>query len=182
VPACIPVLAVQLQGRGSLHAHILLWLDPNDVDEVCKEICCVVPGKYRGANTALCPATADMFEEPQCEALQYLQAQVLQKQQHFCRDVGVRGSCREQGTCRYHFPHGLQPQHEPQYCDKSGTHRYYCPRYCDRNTVPYHPMVLLLWGAHTNVQRVTHSAWSYYLFKYALKVSSLGGPSPVQHV
>lgn len=44
-------------------------------------------------------------------------------------------------------------------------------RFCDLDqfVVPYHPAVLLAWGAHTNVQRVTDAAWSYYVLKYAAK-------------
>ena len=45
------------------------------------------------------------------------------------------------------------------------------PRHCDRNVVPYHPTILLLWGAHMNLQRITNNAWSFYLLKYSLKVS-----------
>ena len=37
--------------------------------------------------------------------------------------------------------------------------------------VPYHPVVAYLWGAHTNIQVVTNAAWSFYMLKYALKVS-----------
>lgn len=39
----------------------------------------------------------------------------------------------------------------------------------DEYVVPYHPAVLLLWGAHINVQRVTNAAWSAYMLKYAMK-------------
>lgn len=35
--------------------------------------------------------------------------------------------------------------------------------------VPYHPAVLLAWGAHMNLQVVTDTNWSYYLLKYAAK-------------
>ena len=28
----------EVQGRGSLHAHIMLWIQPSDVDNVCMEI------------------------------------------------------------------------------------------------------------------------------------------------
>ena len=28
----------EVQGRGSLHAHIMLWIHPSDVDNVCMEI------------------------------------------------------------------------------------------------------------------------------------------------
>lgn len=39
----------------------------------------------------------------------------------------------------------------------------------DRVVVPYHPLVMLLWGAHMNIQAVTQQAWSLYLLKYAMK-------------
>lgn len=51
---------------------------------------------------------------------------------------------------------------------------YYRPRYVDRNVVPYHPVILLLWGAHMNLQRVTSDAWSHYLLKYAFKCEPTG--------
>ncbi len=36
-------------------------------------------------------------------------------------------------------------------------------KYEDRNVVPYHASLFLLWGAHLNIQRTTPSYWSYYL-------------------
>jgi hypothetical protein len=36
--------------------------------------------------------------------------------------------------------------------------------------VPYHPAVLLAWGAHMNIQCVTESSWSFYVLKYAAKM------------
>ena len=32
------MILLQVQGRGSLHAHIILWLHPEDVDSVASEI------------------------------------------------------------------------------------------------------------------------------------------------
>ena len=40
--------------------------------------------------------------------------------------------------------------------------------------MPYHPTVLLLWNAHMNLQRITNSAWSFYLLKYAMKCEPNG--------
>ena len=37
----------------------------------------------------------------------------------------------------------------------------------DGDVVPYHPAVLLAWGAHVNIQRVTNTSWSFYILKYA---------------
>lgn len=39
----------------------------------------------------------------------------------------------------------------------------------DGMVVPYHPAVLLAWGAHMNLQAVTDTALSFYLLKYAAK-------------
>ena len=36
------------------------------------------------------------------------------------------------------------------------------------------PELLLLWGRHVNVQKVTNTAWSYYLMKYCCKTESSG--------
>jgi hypothetical protein len=35
--------------------------------------------------------------------------------------------------------------------------------------VPYHAMILLLWGAHIDLQLITYSYWSYYILKYVMK-------------
>lgn len=47
---------------------------------------------------------------------------------------------------------------------------YFQPKYCDKNVVPYHATILLVWGAHINLQWITFSYWSYYLIKYAMKL------------
>ncbi|MCO5577392.1 hypothetical protein L7F22_031224 [Adiantum nelumboides] len=51
---------------------------------------------------------------------------------------------------------------------------YYRPGYEHQNVVPYHPTILLLWGAHMNIQRVTNSSMSYYLLKYTMKEETIG--------
>ena len=44
-------------------------------------------------------------------------------------------------------------------------HRFIYPRHNtgDENVVPYHCAVLAAWGAHMNIQRVTATAWSFYV-------------------
>jgi hypothetical protein len=44
----------------------------------------------------------------------------------------------------------------------------------DRNIVPYHASLLLLWNAHLNIQDIIFSYWSYYLFKYIMKCEQHG--------
>ncbi len=62
----------------------------------------------------------------------------------------------------------------PLYNQATKRFDYYRPSVADRNVVPYHPDILLLWGAHMNLQLVTHETWSYYLLKYALKAEPAG--------
>ena len=79
--------------------------------------------------------------------------------------------CRDKSRlCKYGFPCKVQPNRKPVVDDESGRFLYYRPRYCDRNVVPYHPTIALLWNAHSNIQLVTDKEWSFYLLKYAMKV------------
>jgi hypothetical protein len=42
---------------------------------------------------------------------------------------------------------------------------YFRPGWEHRNVVPYHPAILLIWGAHMNLQMITNASWSLYLLK-----------------
>lgn len=97
---------------------------------------------------------------------------VINKIQHVCRADG----CLKGGKgCKYGFP--VLKEH-PEKCASFNPAKsrweYFCLRKIDRNTVPYHPIVLLLWGAHCNVLRITSSSWSYYVLKYAVKCEPTG--------
>jgi len=46
---------------------------------------------------------------------------------------------------------------------------YFQIGYYDKNVVPHHATISLVWGAHINLQWITSSYWSYYLLKYAMK-------------
>jgi hypothetical protein len=81
-----------------------------------------------------------------------------------CREPKQPGCCQH-GSCRYGFPYKVQPAVAPQHNSSTNRYDYYRPTDDDRNVVPYHPTVLLLWGAHMNLQLVTDSQWSYYLLK-----------------
>lgn len=134
---------LQVQGRGSLHAHIVLWLNPEDVAQVASEITCVVPGEVMAEGEA-CPCRqancyhmmgpGPHFRPPECPYLHLLLKQVLEKQQHVCRPLNEAG-CRLRGTCSGHFPHTQHVQHAPVFDSKINRWRYHCPRDCDRNTV-----------------------------------------------
>ncbi len=69
--------------------------------------------------------------------------------------------------CKYGFPYPLQDEDG---MNKAGN-RYLPKRRCpkDTNVVPYNPDLLLLWGAHMNIQKVAGAGWEMYLAKYVAK-------------
>lgn len=104
---------LQVQGRGSLHAHIILWLHDDDVAAVAKEITCMVPGEpMPSGSTCTCSAATDgntchhrsqdgtLFKPNACDYLDLLLGQVLEKQHHWCRDVGKPGCCQRGSAAR----------------------------------------------------------------------------------
>lgn len=123
----------QVQGRGSLHAHIILWVHDDDIDRVASEITAHIPAPIN-------PATGDFcFDGMDTEEV-LLAMYVLNKQQHRCMPANEAG-CRASGHCRYHFPQPLHRSRAPALDPATNRYRYYSPREVDRNTVPYHPMV-----------------------------------------
>jgi hypothetical protein len=154
----------EVQGRGSLHCHIILWINPNDLVQVSREICAYVPGHW--------DPEAKTWTPPAGEVERELFNIVLKKQMHVCREGGC--CAHKSNVCSFGFPFPPQPQVDPVF--NPGTKKY---EYCrlnveDRNVVPYHPSILLLWNAHMNLQRVTNEAWSFYILKYALKTEPMG--------
>ncbi len=132
------VCQYEVQHRGSLHAHIILWLDPADVDCVAAETSAYVllPGMQ------LLQLSCRLKSE-----LNTLFQYVTKKQMHFCREQ----HCLENSpTCS--FPHRRTDHLSIQLPSANG-HR---PQHCDRKVVPYYPVVLLLWGAHMNPLRIHH--------------------------
>ena len=62
----------------------------------------------------------------------------------------------------------------PIFNQKTLRYEYYRPRKTDRNVVPYHPIALVLWGGHMNIQKMSNSTWTYYLIKYVNKMEPHG--------
>ncbi len=89
----------------------------------------------------------------------------------WCLRVQVTVCVKE--TCKVETPY------EPQYSrrpvlDTSGKRwRYFRPGEEHRNVVPYHPQLLLIWGADMNLQKVTGNNWSYYVLKYSIEMRYL---------
>jgi len=157
------VIRYEVQDRGSLHAHIIIWLELADVDTVGSEISACVPAAFDEESNAFVPPT-----DPNELTLFNM---VTKKQMHTCRPDGCLNNNH---SCRYGFPCDTQPERTLVFNCLTNRYHYYRPRYADRNVVPYHPVLLLLWGAHMNLQHVTQTAWSFYVLKYAMKGEPAG--------
>jgi hypothetical protein len=143
--------------------HISFSVHEADVKKVADEICACIPGRFNPVSKT--------FEELRDPQLDLLQRYVLKKQLHRCED----GAClNDKHYCKYGFPWKPHPGPFAEFYSEKMGWVYFRPRYEDCNVVPYHPLILLLWGAHVNIQRVTSDAWSHYLLKYAMKCDPAG--------
>jgi hypothetical protein len=155
------VIRYEVQSRGSLHAHIILWIDSSDVDRVTQEITACVPTQW--------DETSANFVRPADPAEARLYDIVMRKQMHICKP----GLCLDQSMCKsgYFFDsHSGLPVLDPV----TNRWKYFRPGYKHRNIVSYHPVLLYLLNNHMNIQRVTNANWSYYLLKYAIKTELVG--------
>ena len=148
------VQRLKCQQRGALHAHIMLWLDADSIDFATNSISAAIP----------------TIDEHSTDLDRLLHTYVVTKQQHRHREDG----CLANGHCKYCFPFEVHPEREASLNPKSNRWEYHRPETSDCMIVPYHPLALLLWGAHMNVQRVTGADWSFYLLKYAMKIECIG--------
>ena len=126
IPTASPIAnciaTCRAQHRGSLHAHILLWLDPEDTDRVASEITATMCKWAPDDNPAdpECPykpdvnltRTNNITEMGDAERLYRL---VKRKNTHKCRN-GEHGCRRDNHPqCRYGFP--AAPNHKGTHLD-----------------------------------------------------------------
>lgn len=101
--ACLAACArALLQHRGSLHAHILLWIHPDDLPQVSQEI---TASRCRYKWAAATDGTETWLPDvPEDDATAHdLYRTVLRKQMHTCRSTP--GGCKHHRLeCRYGFP------------------------------------------------------------------------------
>lgn len=84
-----------------------------------------------------------------------------EKQLHRCENRCILNKSRNQ--CKHSFSFNAQPYQQFKFNNYTNHREYHRPKYEDHNVVPYHASLLLLWGAHLNIQRTTPLYWSYYL-------------------
>ena len=165
------VTRIEVQHRGSLHVHILLWVDQADVARVADEIIAYVPAIYNADTKAFVPPNPSTH--PMEHALFNI---VTRKHMHKCTPwAGKANGCRDdKGRCKMLFPVAVSPTMGTTFDSHIMRYVYCRPRECDRNVIPYHPTVALVWNANTNIQRITGTAWSFYVLKYAMKSEPAG--------
>jgi hypothetical protein len=145
------VTRYEVQHRLLLHAHIIFWLHPDDLASITNDNMAYVPAMYDDCAKDFIPPS-DLLE------LKLFNI-VIRKQLHSCRKrcyTNIKG-------CKYGFPFPVNNERQPRLSPYNQRWEYYRPRHYDRNVVPYHATLLLLWGAHINIQRITSSYWTYYL-------------------
>lgn len=143
----------------------MLWVHPDDVAAASRKITAHVPGRL---DTATEPQTV---VPPSSAIGKRLHALVVRKQLHSCD----KNRCMQNGSCCFGFPYSeASLSRDPVLNVATKRYDYYRRGYADRNVVPYMPELLLLWGSHCNVQRVTNASWSLYLLKYTLKIEPTG--------
>jgi hypothetical protein len=160
------LIRYESQHRGSLHAHILLWLDEDDVARVEQEITASIP-IHRDVDPT--DPNKYIYIEPDPNTMEYeLMNLVMAKQQHTCRST--KYGCREDNKpCQRRFP--FPPNRSGTHVNKeTGRYEYFRFDELDEWVVPYHPLVLLLWKAHCNLLRINDTQWSQYILKYATKI------------
>lgn len=153
------VLRYEVQGRGSFHAYIMLWIHPEDKDQVCSYITAHKPRILYYAGQS------EEHDHPM--AINHWSTLVYRKQLHYYKPMECKIIC----CCKLRYPL-TRKQHvtqSPQFDSSLCMYMYYRPSYGDRNVLPYHSIILFLWNAHMNIQKVSNIERTWYLLKCANK-------------
>ncbi len=124
------VIHYEIQQHGSLHAHIILWVVENDIENITNEIVAFIPTTFDGKKKNL--------NNP-------LYKIVMKKQLHTCENRSILNKYRNR--CKYGFSFNAQPDQQFKFNNYTNCWEYYCPKYEDRNVVSCHASLFLLWGA-----------------------------------
>ena len=152
---------VEFQKRGLPHAHILLFLYPEDkfptAQDIDRIICAEIPNKE------LNPILHQNVENLMIHGP--------------CGFANLQSPCMDEGKCTKHFPKKFVDRTTigedgfPQYrrrangrtITKSGV------KLDNRHVVPYNPYLLMKYQAHINVEWCNQARSIKYLFKYVNK-------------
>ncbi|CAN1274847.1 ATP-dependent DNA helicase PIF1 [Linum perenne] len=158
---CVVVEAIEFQKRGLPHAHMLLFLAPEDKIHGTSHIDSIISAEI-----------PDPVTDPLCY-------KVVEKFMLHgpCGRVCLQGPSRTRGKCSKHFP---KPFSAETTIDEDGYPRYRRredDRWIMKNNVqldnrfvvPYNRYLLLRFNAHINVEFCNKSRAIKYLFKYINK-------------
>ncbi len=120
------VIHYEIQQHGSLHAHIILWVVENDIENITNEIVAFIPTTFDGKKKNL--------NNP-------LYKIVMKKQLHTCENRSILNKYRNQ--CKYGFPFNAQFK----FNNYTKHWEYYCRKYEDRNVVLCYASLFFYWGA-----------------------------------
>ncbi len=143
---------------------LFLWLRKENIERISNEIIAFVLAPF--------DENISKFIEPIDNMQKLLYKLVIHKQLHSCHNRCVLEKTNDK--CKFGFPYLEHISQKPTLNNDSNTWEYYRPRYVDLNVFTYHPTLLLSWGAHMNMLRITSSHWSYYLLKYSMKCEPHG--------
>ena len=141
---------LEYQGRGAMHIHLVVWCDRSTIPH--NVISAEMPrGDPGHPMTYTCRKYVSRF----------------QIHEHVPRRCFRGAAGKSLKKCKYGFDFNMQKDEE---LDDTGI-RYLYKRSMAEDTkiVPYNMNILLLWGAHINVQKVTAGGWELYLAKYVSK-------------
>ena len=143
---------IEYQRRGALHIHMVVWCEPGTIPE--------------DAVIAEFPRSEDVDDQFTYACRSYVQKFQI-------HGTCVPGRCfkgpggKVLDHCKYGFPFDIEEDDRP---DESGMRMLYRRRCKEESrVVPYNLPILLLMGAHVNIQRVTSGGWELYLAKYVAK-------------
>jgi hypothetical protein len=88
---------------------------------------------------------------------------VLRKQLHVCQ---LKRRYKNLKHCKYGFPYDINLDSPTKVNRITNRWEYFWPRHCDWIVIPYHFILLLIWGAQLNIQRILSSFWSYLEIHY----------------
>ena len=143
---------VEYQQRGALHVYMVVWCRPDTIleDAVIAEL----------------PRSEDLNDQFTQASRSY-----VQKFHIHCKCVPERCFKGPGGKvldhCKYGFPFKIEKSDRPEESGMRMLYRRRCKE--DSRVVPYNLPILLLMGAHVNIQRVTSGGWELYLAKYVAK-------------
>ncbi|KAI9123500.1 hypothetical protein K1719_004800 [Acacia pycnantha] len=155
------IYTIEFQKRGLPHAHILLFLDPNDKIKDPEAI-----------NNFICVEIPDNNSYPLMYKL------VRQFMLHGpCGRSNIKAPCMKNQKCSKYFPKKftenttIDEDGYPTYRrrDNGRTIKVKGIPLGNRYVVPYNPLLLQKFHAHINIEKCNHSTAIKYLFKYIRK-------------